>query len=71
MDRALVQLENISAALSEEAERRRTAENKQAEHRKLAEVVRDAGGLTCGLSDAVVERVYFYPDNRLEIEWKA
>ena len=71
MDRALVQLENISAALSEEAERRRTAENKQAEHRKLAEVVRDAGGLTCGLSDAVIERVYYYPDNRLEIEWKA
>lgn len=31
---------------------------------------RPAGGLTAGLADTLIERVYVYPNNQLEIVWK-
>ena len=29
-----------------------------------------AGGLTAGLADTLIDRVYIYPNNQVEIVWK-
>ena len=38
--------------------------------RKLAQEIIDTEGLTAGLVDTLIERVYVYPGNQLDIEWK-
>lgn len=37
---------------------------------KLAHEVTEAGGLTAELSETLIDRVYVYPDSRVEIVWK-
>jgi len=37
---------------------------------ELAREVVGAGGLTAGLANILIDRVYVYPDNRVEIIWK-
>ena len=37
---------------------------------KLAQEVTGASGLTAGLADTLIDRVYVYPDNRVELVWK-
>jgi len=37
---------------------------------ELAREVVGAGGLTAGLVDILIDRVYIYPDNQVEIVWK-
>ena len=37
---------------------------------KLAQDVFEAGGLTAGPAEALIDRVYVYPDNQVEIVWK-
>ena len=37
---------------------------------KLAQEIIETEGLTAGLVDTLIERVYVYPGNQLDIEWK-
>ena len=37
---------------------------------ELAQEISGAGELTVGLADALIDRVYVYPRNRVEIVWK-
>ena len=37
---------------------------------ELAREVVGAGGLMAGLSDTLIDRVYVYPNNQVEIVWK-
>lgn len=37
---------------------------------ELAREVVGAGGLTAGLADTLIDRVYVYPNNQVEIVWK-
>ena len=37
---------------------------------ELAREVVGAGGLTAGLADTLIDRVYVYPGNQIEIVWK-
>ena len=37
---------------------------------KLAREVVGTGGLTTKLADTLIDRVYVYPGNQLDIEWK-
>lgn len=37
---------------------------------ELAQKVSEAGGLTAGLAKTLIDRVYVYPDNQVEIVWK-
>ena len=37
---------------------------------ELAQEVVGAGGLTAGLADTLIERVYVYPNNQVEIVWR-
>lgn len=38
--------------------------------RKLAQDITGAGGLTDGLADTLIDRIYIYPENQVEIIWK-
>ncbi len=38
--------------------------------KRLAQEVAGAGGLTQGLADTLIDRVYIYPGNQVEIIWK-
>ena len=37
---------------------------------ELAREVVGAGGLTAGLADTLIDRVYVYPNNQVEVIWK-
>ena len=42
----------------------------QTEQKELAEDISRANGLTAGLVDRLIDKVYIYPGNRVEIIWK-
>ena len=37
---------------------------------ELVREVVGAGGLAAGLADTLIDRIYIYPDNQVEIVWK-
>ena len=52
--------------------RARAAQNQSEQVREaLLQKVRDAGQLTAELADTLIDRVYVYPDGRVEPNWKA
>ena len=70
IDKELVRLEQVFSALNTQtAQMQMDADTKNAS-RKLAQEIIDTEGLTAGLVDTLIERVYVYPGNQLDIEWK-
>ena len=70
IDRETERLEQLFTAVkAQTAQKRMDADMKKARH-KLAQEVSGAGGLTAGLADALIQRVYVYPGNQIDIEWK-
>jgi len=70
IDKELVRLEQVFSALNTQtAQMQMDADTKNAS-RKLAQEIIDTDGLTAGLVDTLIERVYVYPGNQLDIEWK-
>ena len=70
IDKELVRLEQVFSALNTQtAQMQMDADTKNA-NRKLAQEIIDTDGLTAGLVDTLIERVYVYPGNQLDIEWK-
>ena len=46
------------------------AEKEKSARTELAQEVSKAGGLTTGLVEALIGRVFVYPDNQVKILWK-
>ena len=70
MDRELDRLQSLCAIVCRETEKQRSLESERTEYRKLAENVRNTDTLTRPLVDALIERVYCFPDSHIEIVWK-
>ncbi len=70
LDQELNRLEQIHSTLSTQTGQMQVEHETQAVRQKLARDITQANGLTQKLVDTLVERVYVYPDNRLEIIWK-
>ena len=70
LDREMETLESVYSILCAKAEKKRSDESVKNTVQKLLEDVRNADALTSALSDALIERVYLYPDNHVEIDWK-
>ena len=70
LDREMETLESVYSILCAKAEKKRSDEGVKTTVQKLLEDVRHTDTLTSALSDALIERVYLYPDNHVEIEWK-
>ena len=70
IDKELVRLEQAYAELSKQATQMQMAQNTKNASRKLAERIADTGSLNANLTDAVIERVYVFPGNRIDVVWK-
>ena len=70
VDIELDRLRVIHSALEAQAAQMQMDEQTKSARAKLAQEVAKADGLTAGLADTLVDRVYVYPGNRVEIVWK-
>jgi predicted nucleic acid-binding Zn finger protein len=71
IDVELDHLNNALARLNTEASAMSAAKSSDAELRKIAGTVIGEIKLTRPLVDALIDKVYVYPHNRIEIMWKA
>lgn len=70
LDGELAQLKQVHAAVTAQVERTRGDEKTKRARTELAREVSGASGLTTGLADALIDRVYVGPENQVEIIWK-
>ncbi len=70
IDIEATRLKQIHSALSEQTTQMRMDGEARSARKRLAQEVAGAGGLTQGLADTLIDRVYIYPGNQVEIIWK-
>lgn len=70
LDDELARLKQVHAAVIAQVERSRGDEKTKRARIDLAQEVSVASGLTAGLADALIDRVYVSPENQVEIIWK-
>ena len=70
IDRELEQLREIHSHLKTQITQMEMDEKAKAARTDLARQAAESSGLTSQLADALIERVYVYPDNQVEIIWK-
>ena len=70
VDRELDRLREIQGALKAQTVQMQSDEKTKSTRAKLAREVVGTGGLTAELADTLIDRVYVYPGNQLDIEWK-
>ena len=71
IDKELGRLEQVYSLLNTQTTQMKLDAEAKRASRRLAQEVVGAGSLTTALADALIERVYVYPGNQLDIEWKA
>ena len=70
VDRELDRLREIHARLTIQTAQMQMEEKERSAKTELARVVSEAGGMTVRLADALIDRVYVFPGNQVEIVWK-
>lgn len=70
LDAELARLQEVQAALSTQLSQRQADVETNNANRMLAEKVADTGRLCTELVDALIERVYVYSRQNIEIVWK-
>ena len=70
VDRELDRLREIHSNLKVQTSQMEMDEKVKSTRTELAQEVVGAGGLTAGLADTLIDRVYVYPNNQVEIVWK-
>ena len=70
VDSELDRLREIHSKLKMQTTRMQMTEKEKNAKSKLAREVVKAGSLTAGLADILIDRVYVYPGNQVEIVWK-
>lgn len=70
VDIELDRLRAVHSALEAYTARMQMDEQTKSARAKLAQEATEAGGLTVGLAETLIDRVYVYPGNRVEIVWK-
>ena len=70
VDSELDRLREIHSNLKVQTSQMEMDEKTKSARTELAQKVVGAGGLTVGLSDTLIDRVYVYPNNQIEIVWK-
>jgi hypothetical protein len=66
----LAELKRIHALLAARTERLRQDKETSTRVRKIADEVKDEQTLTRGLVETLIDKVYVYPGNRVEVCWK-
>ena len=70
IDNELDRLREIHSKLKMQTSRMQMDEKEKSARTELAREVVGADGLTTGLADTLIDRVYVYPGNQVEIVWK-
>ena len=70
IDQELDRLRAIYSKLEAQTTQMQMDEQTKSAREKLAQEVAGASGLTAGLADTLIDRVYVYPGNRIDIAWK-
>lgn len=70
VDVELDRLKQIQSVLTAQTTQMQMDEKAKSTRAKLAQEVTSASRLTAGLADALIDRVYVYPGNQVEIVWK-
>ncbi len=70
VDSELDRLREIHSNLKVQTSQMEMDEKAKSVRTELAREVVGAGGLTAGLADTLIDRVYVYPNNQVEIVWK-
>ena len=70
VDSELDRLREIHSNLKAQTAQMEMDEKAKSARTELAREVVGASGLTAGLADTLIDRVYIYPNNQVEIVWK-
>jgi len=70
IDRALDRLREIHSAMKAQITQMQVDEKAKSARTELAREITGANGLTAGLADTLIDWVYVYPGNQVEIVWK-
>lgn len=70
IDVELNRIKRLHAVLAAQTTQMRMDSEAKSARKKLAQDITGAGGLTSGLVDTLIDRVYIYPGNQVEIIWK-
>ena len=70
INRGLDGLKRIQAILTAEAAQNQASRLAKTARQRAAHEIAHSRGLTAGLSDTLIDRVYIYPNNRVKIMWK-
>lgn len=70
IDQELDRLRVIHSSLNAQTVQMQMGEQTKSARAKLAQEVAGSNGLTAGLVDTLIDRVYVYPGNRVEVVWK-
>ena len=70
VDSELDRLREIHCNLKVQTSQMEMDEKVKSDRTELAREAVGAGGLTAGLADTLIDRVYVYPNNQVEIVWK-
>lgn len=71
LDDELNRLKQLHDAIAAQTKRMQMSEETKCARTTLAQEVTEASGLTAGLVDALIDRVYVYPGNQVDTVWKA
>lgn len=69
-DATILKTKNAYAAVAAQAKQKQEEQDRQTSRQEVAKAITDAEGLTPELIDLLIEKVYVFPDNRIEIAYK-
>ena len=69
-DATILKTKNAYAAVAAQAKQKQEEQDRQTNRQEVAKAITDAEGLTPELTDLLIEKVYVFPDNRIEIAYK-
>ena len=69
-DASILKAKNAHAAIAAQAKKKKEEQNRQSSRTEIAKAITDAEGLTPELVSLLIEKVYIFPDKRIEIAYK-
>lgn len=69
-DAAILKAKNAYAAIAAQAKKKKEEQNRQSSRTEVAKAITNAEGLTAELVKLLIEKVYIFPDKRIEIMYK-
>ena len=69
-DAEILKVKNSYAAVTAQAKLKQEAQDRQSSRQEIAQLIAGSDGLTTELIDLLIDKVYVFPDNRIEIAYK-